>query len=234
MDSKEIHQLLVLAYLHSDDHYQIEWESLFNKDRFVKQIASNIIKIYQDERIDFLSPPNPSFETTPKLSALFRALYQTMVQYRETENLKPIIRELNNLGPKILYLIGLRSTAGTEFSKESIPPDDEILLEASKEKYNNKLTVAARSWSKHAFKCESNYWPQIRGNPDTINDKTMEIIENLLDNKTWWNVFGHFKHDFVYEIRDKTGHGARWSIDGNTFIGFVEPLDPESGLDFRD
>lgn len=233
MDNKEIRRLLMRAYLNSDDHYQMKWKNLFGKDRFIELITSNIAKISNNDRIDILNPPNPSFETTPKLSTLIITIYQTMYQYKRTSNLHPIIRELNNLGAKILYLIGLRSTAGTEFSEASIPPDDEILLESSKERYNDKLTVAARSWSKHAFRCEENYWPQIQGNPELINEEATKIIENLLANKTWWNVFGHFKHHLVYEIRDTTGHGIRWSIDGKKFIGFVEPLDQESGRDFR-
>ncbi|WBX78052.1 hypothetical protein PG911_07290 [Tenacibaculum ovolyticum] len=32
----------------------------------------------------------------------------------------------------------------------------------------------------------------------------------MLKNKTWWNVYYHYKHELVYEVRIASGHGARW------------------------
>ncbi len=46
------------------------------------------------------------------------------------------------------------------------------------------------------------------------------IIRNLFENQTWWNLFYHYKHGNVYEIRVPSGHGMRWSGDGEMFIGF--------------
>ena len=54
-----------------------------------------------------------------------------------------------------------------------------------------------------------------------------EKQEAILDAATWWNVFGHFQHDVVYEARVPSGHGARWGFGGNEFIGFLEPFDEE-------
>lgn len=234
MQSQEISQLLKLAYHSSDEVYHVQWKELFCNDLFINQITTKLQMYGNNENTDSLSLPNPSFETTPKLSSLIQPLYEAIDLYKKSGDLQIIRTELGKLGPKVLYLIGLRSTAGTELSAAAVPPRIDTLLKSINEKYNDRLTVAARSWSKHAFRCEENYWPQVKGSPDSINEEAVKIVEKLLENKTWWNVFGHFKHNIVYEIRDKTGHGARWSIDGKQFIGFVEPLDPESGMNFQD
>jgi hypothetical protein len=51
------------------------------------------------------------------------------------------------------------------------------------------------------------------------------MLLHILDNTTWWNVFGHFKHVLVYEARVPSGHGARWGQGGDELIGFLEPFD---------
>ena len=57
------------------------------------------------------------------------------------------------------------------------------------------------------------------------NAQAIEVLTRVLTGRTWWNVFGHFAHDTVFEARLPTGHGARWGHDGTEFIGFLEPFD---------
>ncbi len=51
------------------------------------------------------------------------------------------------------------------------------------------------------------------------------IVEKILNNVTWWNVYFHYKHELVYEVRVKTGHGIRWKLSNLDLVGFVEPFD---------
>jgi hypothetical protein len=54
-----------------------------------------------------------------------------------------------------------------------------------------------------------------------------QILNGILDQTTWWNVFGHFSHETVYEARVPLGHGARGRLGGSELIGFLEPFDEE-------
>jgi hypothetical protein len=55
-------------------------------------------------------------------------------------------------------------------------------------------------------------------------DAARAVLERILDEQTWWNVFGHFQHEVVYEARVPSGHGARWVKGVAAFIGFLEPF----------
>lgn len=72
-----------------------------------------------------------------------------------------------------------------------------------------------------------NFWGEIEGKTEKKNLVAKKYVKNIIGNNTWWNIYGHFKHDTIFEMRLPSGHGARWSGDGGTFIGFVEPFDSE-------
>ncbi len=130
---------------------------------------------------------------------------------------------------QILLLSGRRVTPGSIF--EQLPPNDSKLISSASEMYNEFLTVSARALSKHIFR--SNYWGTWSGKNSDKNKYASEKIKEILQNRTWWNIFGHFKHKKIYEARIPSGHGARWSMDPIVFIGFVEPNDPLSNNTFR-
>ncbi|WP_435261262.1 hypothetical protein [Tenacibaculum sp. nBUS_03] len=55
-------------------------------------------------------------------------------------------------------------------------------------------------------------------------EKVRVLLAEMLKNKTWWNVYYHYKHAVVYEIRIASELGARWKKDNLEFIGFIEPF----------
>ncbi|CEJ70437.1 hypothetical protein BN1195_02763 [Chryseobacterium oranimense G311] len=69
---------------------------------------------------------------------------------------------------------------------------------------------------------DDQFWGEVRGNNRQKQEKVMEKISYILDNRTWWNVFYHYKHELVFEVREKEGHGIRWSHGGKKLIGFLE------------
>jgi hypothetical protein len=89
----------------------------------------------------------------------------------------------------------------------------------------NPLTVAARALSKHVHRSPEAFWGTVTGSVAEKNAAALRVLNDVLDRTTWWNVFGHFQHELVYEARVPSGHGARWGRLGEEFIGFLEPFD---------
>ena len=76
-----------------------------------------------------------------------------------------------------------------------------------------------------AQRSPSAFWGEVTGSSDEKNAAAERVVRQLLEQATWWNVFGHFQHERVYEVRVPTGHGARWGHGGKELIGFLEPFD---------
>uniref|UniRef100_A0A0A0KEV6 Uncharacterized protein n=1 Tax=Cucumis sativus TaxID=3659 RepID=A0A0A0KEV6_CUCSA len=55
------------------------------------------------------------------------------------------------------------------------------------------------------------------------NRHAMNTIVHLIAQCCWMNIHIVAPHGIVFEIRIAEGYGARWSKDGNKFIGFLEP-----------
>ncbi|KAA1246823.1 hypothetical protein [Aquimarina sp. RZ0] len=55
-------------------------------------------------------------------------------------------------------------------------------------------------------------------------EKVNTLLSNMIHNKSWWNLFYHYKHKYVYEIRIPSGHGIRWNASGTKLISFLEPF----------
>jgi hypothetical protein len=126
----------------------------------------------------------------------------------------------------VLLLLGQRRTSASRTDAGGIPPPRETLLASAAGPCNptRELTVAARAWTKHAPRSESSFWGTPSGGDADKNAAARGILETILDGATWWNVFGHYAHDTVFEARLPSGHGARWGNGGSVFIGFLEPF----------
>ncbi|XP_038690740.1 uncharacterized protein LOC119989356 isoform X4 [Tripterygium wilfordii] len=123
-------------------------------------------------------------------------------------------------------LLGLVQTAGT--ISDGLPPPRSSLLSSFMLPFNPKvkgsvLTTGARALMKHAERSSDRYWGGILGNDYDKNRHAMEVISRLMSNCCWINVHIVPPHGVVFEIRVASGYGARWSKDGNKFIGFLEP-----------
>lgn len=121
-----------------------------------------------------------------------------------------------------LDILGQRLTSASIRDERAIPPLQSILIDACQKPFNEEITIAQRAWEKHLGRMDDQFWGEVKGSNQQKQDKVMEKIHYIMENKTWWNVFFHYKHELVYEIREKDGHGIRWSHGGTRLIGFLE------------
>lgn len=121
-----------------------------------------------------------------------------------------------------LDVLGQRLTSASIRNENAVPPLKNILLEACRKPFNSEITMAQRAWEKHSGRTDDQFWGEIKGSNQQKQEKVMEKINYILDHRTWWNVFYHYKHELVFEVREKEGHGIRWRHGGNQLIGFLE------------
>jgi hypothetical protein len=122
----------------------------------------------------------------------------------------------------ILLILGQRLTPASVRDETGIPPAKEILLESCLQPFNSETTIVTRAWEKHVGRKKDSIFGEIKGNTQQKQETVEKLIDYIILNKTWWNVFHHYKHEIVYEIRIPNGQGMRWSGDGKKFIGFLE------------
>ncbi|PWN60422.1 hypothetical protein [Chryseobacterium viscerum] len=121
-----------------------------------------------------------------------------------------------------LNILGQRLTSASIRDENAIPPLKTMLIEACQKPFNSEITIAQRAWEKHIGRMNDDFWGEIKGNNQQKQEKVMAKIHDIIDHKTWWNVFFHYKHELVFEVREKDGHGIRWSHGGTKLIGFLE------------
>lgn len=127
----------------------------------------------------------------------------------------------------LLLILGQRKTPATISDENGIPPLKTQLLKSCLEPYNGQICKAARAREKHISRNNSqkdSFWGEITGTPKEKEQATITIVQHIIKEKTWWNVFTHYKHDVVYEIRIASGQGIRWKKNGLALIGFLEPF----------
>ncbi|WP_160138922.1 hypothetical protein [Chryseobacterium sp. c4a] len=121
-----------------------------------------------------------------------------------------------------LIILGQRLTSASIRDERAVPPLNSMLIKACQEPFNDDITIGQRAWEKHTGRMEDNFWGEVKGNNQQKQEKVMMKVQYILDNRTWWNVFFHYKHELVFEVREKEGHGIRWSHGGKKLIGFLE------------
>ncbi|XP_048138730.1 uncharacterized protein LOC115745270 isoform X2 [Rhodamnia argentea] len=115
------------------------------------------------------------------------------------------------------------------------------------------LTDGARALAKHVNRSSDKYWGNFKGSGENLglllvlycclidlfhssyndiflansdsckNELAKDVISRLVATCQWQNLHAGPPHGVVFEIRDVSGYGARWSEDGLKFIGFLEP-----------
>ncbi|MHA7058679.1 hypothetical protein ACWGOQ_0015750 [Aquimarina sp. M1] len=167
--------------------------------------------------------PHFDEEITPPLSEVFKN-FETLLQHPNTtpkdwaETIETTPFEY------LLILIGQRWTAATLKNEKAIPPLQKNLLNSCFIPFNDQICMATRAWEKHMGRSTDNFWGEMKGNPTEKEEKVRKLITDMIQNKTWWNIFYHYRHELVYEIRVPSGHGIRWNADGTKLIGFLEPF----------
>jgi hypothetical protein len=141
-----------------------------------------------------------------------------------SDQLKPrLIKALEETPFEIILLIlGQRLTSASRRDETGIPPEKEILLESCFQPFNTEIFIVTRAWEKHVGRKTDSIFGEIKGNANQKKETVEKLVHHILNNIAWWNIFYHYKHDLVYEIRIENGQGMRWSADGKRFIGFLE------------
>jgi hypothetical protein len=183
-------------------------------------------------------PPPPHFaaECTPPAAEAWAFFRDAVTAWEAADDkghpsvLQPLADAFVAAGCRnVLLLLGQRLTPASLTDARAIPPTRAELTATANALHNpaDGLTVAARALTKHVHRSPEAFWGEVRGSSGEKNAAAARLLARILDGGTWWNVFGHYQHDVVYEVRLPSGHGARWSHGGREFIGFLEPFAEE-------
>jgi len=202
------------AELLNNEHWDIIGERIFFF-AFKNEIYHNPLPIFNEELIaDY-----------PRHYQYFEKLKFT-VEKPEKERIQLIAKMIEETPiDSLLIILGQRRTPATITDENGIPPVKEQLLESCFEPFNEQICKAARAREKHISRNgEDGFWGKIEGTSEEKEQATKAIVKKIIEEKTWWNIFTHYKHDIVYEIRVASGEGIRWKKNELELIGFLEPF----------
>lgn len=202
----------------NDQHYK-----LFKERKHLISFAESIERYMLDDIPSDYGLPHFNEEITPDpesvlthFKPLIQALDTTPEQWAKAIEATPF--------EHLLILIGQRWTSASSKDARAIPPLQQTLLDSCFAPYNDQISMVTRAWEKHMGRSTDAFWGIAKGNPSQKEQTIKELVSQMIDNKTWWNIFYHYKHEHVYEIRVPSGHGIRWNKDGTQLIGFLEPF----------
>ena len=199
------------------------------------RLAGTLARFHSTGVRDFHPPPYFAAERTPPLASAYAPFAGAMRAWAsDSDQAAPaaFAAALVAAGTEgLLVLLGQRLTPASRTDPRAIPPTPDELLEAAARPHRpgQALSVAARALDKHVGRSAMEWWAPVAGPADVRNERARTVVESILAGATWWNVFGHFQHELVYEARLPSGHGARWRLDPLRFVGFLEPF--EAGPD---
>lgn len=170
--------------------------------------------------------PLPYFEeeVTPSLESIFKPFSKVFLlpSLQQEQALSTLLSQTHF--HSLLILAGQRQTPASLTDIKGIPPTKERLIHSFCKEYKQSLSIGARAWAKHAERSEDQFWGAVKGSTATKNQVALKLLDKILVEHTWWNTFGHYVHDTVFEMRLPSGHGMRWGQNGKVFIGFLEPF----------
>jgi hypothetical protein len=203
---------------------------LFADEERLAVLSSRLLVFSRQGVPDRLPPPTFPAECTPPLVDAFAPFRAALAFWHEHPDDPTVPQRLANAitaagCAQVLVLLGQRITPGSITDARGLPPPRDRLLASAFRPHSqaDPLTVAARALAKHAHR--GSFWGECTGSVADKNATAEALVNRLLDEATWWNVFGHFAHGLVYEVRLESGHGARWGRAGEEFIGFLEPFE---------
>lgn len=198
-------------------HYFLDF-----KKQHLETLAYHIAQFYQDASfLDRFAHPFFSEELkVDRKEVLDRLLFVV-----KEEDVPILLEKFKAISlPELLLALGQRITSATIQNTEGIHTLDAVVFTTCLAPYNEQLSKAVRAFEKHAERSTNSFWGKVTGNPLEKENKVKEILQAILQNKTWWNVYYHYKHELVYEVRMATGHGVRCKLSPMEFIGLVEPF----------
>ncbi|NMR34759.1 hypothetical protein HIO71_11135 [Chryseobacterium aquaticum] len=201
--------------------FSVEWKEKYQAilaEEHLEILSKNILK-FKDQNVDW---DLPFFNEEIKI--VRTESFNKFIMILESENSDEIkAKHLEEIPfEHWLNILGQRLTSASIRDENAIPPLRNLLIEACEKPFNDEITTAQRAWEKHVGRMDDQFWGEVKGNNQQKQQMVMEKINYILDHKTWWNVFFHYKHELVYEVREKGGHGIRWSHGGKNLIGFLE------------
>lgn len=202
------------SQLLNDEHWSVIVDRIFSYV-FKNKIAHNSLPTFSEEII-------PDYESHYEY---FENLKHSLT-INENQNAQLIAQTIEKTPiESLLIILGQRKTPATITDENGIPPLKNQLLKSSFELYNEQICKAARAREKHISRNENDiFWGKIEGTPKEKEQAAKAIVRKIIDEKTWWNVFTHYKHEVVYEIRVASGQGIRWKLNNLELIGFLEPF----------
>jgi hypothetical protein len=227
-----IHDALRASRPHLSEPLQRDLSRLFAEEELLATLSTRLL-VFARQGVPAGHPP-PSFagEFTPPLTEAFAFFQPAVAAWHDTPDSPAVPALLADALEAaglvhVLVLLGQRMTSASRTDASALPPSRAKLLGSALRPHSatDRLSVAARALAKHAPRCTGTFWGKVTGSVDNKNATARHLLEQILDQTTWWNVFGHYKHVLVYEARVATGHGARWGHGGDEFIGFLEPFD---------
>ncbi|MNQ21368.1 hypothetical protein D3C85_344840 [compost metagenome] len=204
-----------------------EWKeryALFLTDENLKLFSENLIS-FHNQKSEILRLPYFKDEIIVSLQDAVFCFTDVIENFKNnSERLEETLIQTFEKTPfkVILLILGQRLTSASKRDETGIPPSREVLLKSCFEPFNKEISIAARAWEKHVGRKKDSIFGEIKGNTIQKKEKVEKLIHYIINYKTWWNIFYHYKHGLVYEIRVQNGQGLRWSADGKKFIGFLE------------
>jgi hypothetical protein len=234
---RSIHDALRLSQDHLPEPLRRDLARLFADEDLLAALSTRLLVFARQGVPAGTPPPAFSAECTPPLAEAF-ALFQPAVAAWHDAPDSPAVPgmladALAAAGVRnVLVLLGQRLTPASLTDASALPPSRARLLASAMRSLSagDALSVAARALSKHAPRSTGTFWGKVTGSVADKNAAARRLLEQILDETTWWNVFGHPKHVLVYEARVASGHGARWGHGGDEFIGFLEPFEEARGV----
>lgn len=202
------------------------------KEKYALFLTDENLKLFSENLISFHNKKSEDSRLPYFKDEIIVSLQDAVFYFKDVlENLENNSEELKNSLIQafektpfevVLLILGQRLTSASKRDEMGIPPESEVLLESCFEPFNKEISIASRAWEKHVGRKKDSIFGEIKGNTIQKKEKVEELIHYIINHKTWWNIFYHYKHDLVYEIRVQNGQGLRWSEDGKKFIGFLE------------
>lgn len=200
----------------NSNHYLVHF-----KNEHLEEFANNLYSYAESK--EFLNKFNlPFFDEEIKVDR--NESFKEFLFLFNEEQLESALKVQKTKVEDFLIVLGQRLTSASLRNEKAIPPLDNDLFVASFQLYNSQISKVVRAFEKHSERLEKNFWGKVKGNPKQKEEKVREILKFVFKHKTWWNVYYHFQHELVYEVRVASGHGVRWKMSNLDFIGFVEPF----------
>ncbi|MFO0877921.1 MAG: hypothetical protein U0840_11260 [Gemmataceae bacterium] len=216
------------AQHHLAEVARVDLAPLFADEELLVRLALRLLTLARQGVPAERPLPHFSGECTPSLAEAFAPFAPALAAWHEQPDAPtvPLLLAQPLTADRALLLLGQRRTPASLADARAFPPLREKLLGSALAPYSpgDRISVAGRALAKHAPRSSGTYWGTITGSADEKNAAARQHLVRILDEATWWNVFGHYKHDTVFESRGPTGHGARWGHQGAEFIGFLEPF----------